>query len=188
MEKEYLLDTNAFFNILKLKYSDSSVEKELLETINELCRGKLYISEITKVEIISVLGKYARGNNGGTQPCDCTISPEGKKCENIRYLPKRKKWNSKKTKAWLKLIRDTITGNSDIIKVELLPFNAHTVVEAERIILHALVYNFASMDSMIAATAKEAIDHSRDMTVITSDKSLKNCLCQCSIPCWDIFS
>ena len=65
MGQNYLLDTNAYFNLLKLlrKYNENA--KEYPECIKQLLSGNLCISTVTKVEIISVLGKYARGNNGG---------------------------------------------------------------------------------------------------------------------------
>ena len=55
-------------------------------------------------------------------------------------------------------------------------------------ITHALVHNFASMDAMIAATAKLARNNGRNVTVITSDKGLKACLLKIDIPCNDIFA
>lgn len=63
-----------------------------------------------------------------------------------------------------------------------------TVIEAKNVITHALIHNFASMDAMIAATAKLARDNSRDVTVVTSDKGLKACLSKIHIPCIDVFA
>lgn len=50
------------------------------------------------------------------------------------------------------------------------------------------IHNFASMDAMIAATAKLAQNNCRDITVVTSDKGLKACLSKIGIPCNDIFA
>lgn len=54
--------------------------------------------------------------------------------------------------------------------------------------MHALSNNFASMDAMIAATAKIAREHKREVAVITSDKGLKACLDKCGIPYYDWFA
>ena len=55
-------------------------------------------------------------------------------------------------------------------------------------ITYALIHNFASMDAMIAATAKLARSNGRDITVVTSDKGLKACLSRIGVPCNDIFA
>lgn len=78
-------------------------------------------------------------------------------------------------------------GKSNIINVDILPFDEKTIDQAQQVIEYALTYSFGSLDAMIAATAKNAIEDSRNMTVITSDKGLKACLIQCGIPCWDAF-
>lgn len=63
MEVEYLLDTNAYFNILK--DSANSNDDGIKEKIANLKKQSVFISQVTKIEIVSVLGKYARGNTGG---------------------------------------------------------------------------------------------------------------------------
>lgn len=74
-----------------------------------------------------------------------------------------------------------------MIAVNVLPFDDKTIQMAEHLIVHALIHNFASMDAMIAATAQEAIETGRDLTVVTSDKGLKACLSKANIACWDAF-
>lgn len=68
MEMEYLLDTNAYFNFLN--ELSNSIPSERKNEILGLNTRRFYISEITSIEIISVLGKYARGNSGGSQKCN----------------------------------------------------------------------------------------------------------------------
>lgn len=188
MKQKYLLDTNAYFNLLKLlrRYNENSLEYP--ESIKQLLGGELYISTITKVEIISVLGKYARGNNGGINKCNCVISEEGDICSNYKYSAPRKKWNKKHIKAWRQLIDETITGKSMLMHLKLLPFTEKTIEDAQRVVVHALTYNFGSMDAIIAATAKESIDKQESMIVVTSDKGLKACLLQCNIQYLDVFA
>lgn len=188
MDQEFLLDTNAFYNLLKAMNPETSERSVLDGSLATLKNAKLIVSSITEVEIISVLGKYARGVQGGHSKCNCQISQEGHICQNTRYTAPRKKWSNKRIKAWLQLINDIFGGNSSLLTVNIEPFDLTTVAEAKNVINHALIHNFASMDAMIAATAKLARNNSRDVTVVTSDRGLKVCLSKIGVPCNDIFS
>lgn len=188
MSQEFLLDTNAFYNLLKAMNPEISEQGVLADSVAAIKHAKLLVSSITEVEIISVLGKYARGSQGGISKCNCQISPEGHICQNSRYTAPRKKWSKKRVKAWLQLISDIFEGKSKLFTVGIEPFDSVTVEEAKNMITHALIHNFASMDAMIAATAKLARDSSRDVTVITSDKGLKACLSKIDVPYNDVFA
>ena len=188
MDQEFLLDTNAFYNLLKAINPGASEQGSLVDSIAALKHAKLVVSSITEIEIISVLGKYARGSQGSISKCNCKISPEGHICQNNRYAAPRKKWNKKRIKAWLQLINDIFEGKSELLTVDIEPFDSKTVAEAKNVITYALIHNFASMDAMIAATAKLARDNSRDVTVVTSDRGLKACLSKIDIPCNDVFA
>lgn len=188
MDQEFLLDTNAFYNLLKAMNPETSEQDALIGSIATLKHAKLVVSSITEVEIISVLGKYARGSQGSISKCNCQISPEGHICQNNRYTAPRKKWNKKRVKACLQLISDIFEGKSKLLTVNIEPFDSTTIAEAKNVIRYALVHNFASMDAMIAATAKLARNNSRDVTVVTSDKGLKACLLKLDIPCNDVFN
>jgi len=149
---------------------------------------KLTISLITKVEIISALKKYARGNQGGFQKHNCKISKEGDLCQNSRYYEPRKKWNTRRTKAWLQFITEILGERCKLLCINVEPFNIATISEAQKIVIYALSHSFASMDAMIAATAKIAGENECDITVITSDKGLKVCLGKCCIPYYSLFA
>lgn len=187
MQKKYLLDTNAFFNLLKESREAEKGSSAFSEQVRMLISSKIFISNITKIEIISVLGKYARGRSGGFQKCTRAISETGQLCPNRWYAAPEAKWNRRKVNMWLQLIKETLTGTSGLITVNVLPFDEKTICCAEQIIPNALVHNFASMDAMLAATAKEAIVNGQDMIVVTSDKGLKACLKETGIPFWDAF-
>ena len=101
MEMEYLLDTNAYFNFLN--ELSNSIPSERKNEILGLNTRRFYISEITSIEIISALGKYARGNSGGSQKCNCIIDPNGTICNNQRFTVKRNPWQKRRIKAWLKM-------------------------------------------------------------------------------------
>ena len=133
MIQNYLLDTNAYFNLLKLVYQYKDKEDSCPEKVKKLKESNLFISTVTKVEIISVLGKYARGNNGGYNKCNCVIDPSGLVCSHYKYTAPRKKWSNKQIKAWLQLIDETVTGKSAFTKLDLLPFSEQTISEAQAI-------------------------------------------------------
>ena len=115
MSKEYLLDTNAYFNLLRELGENGQDKSAYSEQINTLKNGKICISSITKVEIISVLGKYARGKNGGFQECTRCVSQPGEKCQNQWYIAPRAKWNRRKIQSWLQLIKETTDGSSHLL-------------------------------------------------------------------------
>ena len=73
--------------------------------------------------------------------------------------------------------------------MRILPLDNEVWKEAEKIIPLSMEYKFASLDALIAATARtEQIKAgTRHFTVVTSDKSLKCALSKCSIPAWDAF-
>lgn len=187
MSKEYLLDTNAFYNLLKESREITKGNSLFFRQVDVLRSSKIFISNITKIEIISVLGKYARGQTGGFQKCTRFVSETGQQCTNRWYAVPEARWNRRKVNMWLQLIKETMTGESDYINVNILPFDEETIFFAEQIIPNALMHNFASMDAMIAATARKEIIKGKDMTVVTSDKGLKVCLEKVSIPYWDAF-
>lgn len=187
MSQKYLLDTNAYFNFLRAVQAEKSGDTQYEGVIKKIKEGNPCISIITKVEIISVLGKYARGKTGGYQRCDCLISEEGQRCSNMRYEKPRKRWKTRKIKEWKKLIEETMEGESKLVSLEVLPFDLDTIKDAQKVVEYALTFSFASMDAMIAATARREIADKNDVIVVTSDKGLKACLEKCKIPIWDAF-
>lgn len=188
MPREFLLDTNAFFNLLKESRETERGSSVFASQMGILTGGSMFISNVTKIEIISVLGKYARGRSGGFHKCTRPLSETGHLCTNTWYVPPQAKWNRRKVNMWLQLINETLTGTSDLVTVvRILSFDEKTIQYAEQIIPNALIHNFASMDAIIAATAQEAIVNGKDLTVVTSDKGLKACLQKIGIPFWDAF-
>lgn len=93
------------------------------------------------------------------------------------------------TARWLKLIEETMSGNSSILNIKVLPLSEEIVKRAEKIIRYALENKFGSQDAIIAATLEtERIkEEMADMAMITSDKALKACLDKCRLPYWDAF-
>lgn len=87
MEK-YLLDTNAYFALLK--YVSAGDNNEIIDNI---LAGECYISKVTQIEIISVIGKYARGSSGGEQVCNRIHRDTSMVCGKQYITPKKKKWS-----------------------------------------------------------------------------------------------
>lgn len=191
MPECFLLDTNAYFNFLRfsVQLSRRECSPETTEAMERIKAGACYISALSQVEIISVIGKYARGQAGGYEKCDCIISTTGERCQNFRYRQDVKRMKPKIVLKWLELISDTLSGVSPVLTLSVLPFSEETVVEAQSIIRHALVHNFGSLDAMIAATANAfPMNHAaKEIVLVTSDKGLKSCLTKCGIPYWDAF-
>lgn len=186
--QHYLLDTNAYFKILCFLCGKiDPISDEYLKEIKEIFSGKIYISQITLIEIVSVVGKYARGSDAQISKCNCVISETGDVCQNQRYSLARKKWKNKEVRAWLKLIDDIVLGRSSLITIEVIHLTGEVITEAEKFIEHSLRYSFASMDAMITATAINEKNKGRNLTVITSDKSLKAGMAIANIPYCDAF-
>lgn len=93
MAKEYLLDTNAYYNLLRESGEQQKGGSTFRAELSTLISGSLFISTITKIEIVSVLGKYARGSSGGFQRCTRCISEAGESCQNQWYTAPRVRWN-----------------------------------------------------------------------------------------------
>lgn len=186
-----MLDTNAYFNFLKYAVfpGDDQVKADHTETILRLKKSKCYISAVTRIEIISVIGKYARGASASKEKCNCVISETGERCGHYCYVRERKPMNNKMVKQWLKLESETAAGVSPVLSVSVLPFSAEVLERAQRIIQHALTHNFASMDAVIAATLQKNRTETgmETMQMVTSDKGLKACLDKCDLPYWDAF-
>lgn len=169
MTEKYLLDTNAYFAILRYV----SLNESGNVILDKVLKGKCYISKATKIEIISVIGKYARGSNGGLQICERIHEGSTDKCGKRYIVQKQKKWNQAKLKAWMKLENEVSSGINLLFNVTVLEIDTNVVNEAEKFIQNALLYNFKSMDSIIVGTALANSDEECKMVVVTADKALK---------------
>lgn len=168
MADKYLLDTNAYFAILNYVGTGSDDE-----VIDHILQGECYISQITRIEIISVIGKYARGASEGIQVCSRICRDTGEVCGKQFTIPKQKKWSQAKLRGWIRLEKEVASGNNCLFNVNVLEVTPKVLEEAENFIQNALTYNFKSMDAMILGTAKaNSTDHAT-MIVVTSDKALK---------------
>lgn len=178
MAERYLLDTNAYFAVLKYISSRETGNTAIENVLN----GECYISKATQIEIISVIGKYARGSNGGTQICERIHDGAVEKCGMKYVVKKKKKWSQAKLRDWLKLEKEVSTGVNILFNVSILEMNSTVIKEAERFIQNALLYNFKSMDSIIVGTALANSNEGNKMVVVTADKALKAGMDQINFP------
>jgi len=186
--QEYLLDTNAYFKVLCfINGKTKNISNECLKEIKKVLTSNCYISQITLIEIISVIGKYARGANAQKDKCNCIVSETGDICENFRFTPSKRKWNSREVNAWIKLTKDIVNGRSSLLKIKVIDLSCDIIIEAEKFIEHSLRYKFGSMDSIIAATVIDSQKKGKNLSVITSDKSLKAGMAITNIPYSDVF-
>lgn len=173
MEK-YLIDTNVFWEILCNAAGVSATGRQF--DIDRIKSGECFISELTKIEIMSVMGKYARGDQEGWQLCNRIVKEDGTKCTKRYFKAGHKKWENKRTAAMRKLVRDILNGDSSLFQVGVLHVSKEVIAEAEKFIQYAFKYKFASLDAMIAGTAAA---YDRDhFIVVTHDKSFRRALAE----------
>ena len=165
---KYLLDTNAYFALLRYVSTDDNNEVN-----DKILKGECCISKVTQIEIISVIGKYARGTSGGVQVCSRIHKATGAVCGNQYVIQKQKKWSQAKLKGWLKLEKEVSSGCNSLFNVKVLEIDPRVIAEAEIFIQNALIHNFKSMDAVILGTAKANSTDSEKMVVVTADKALK---------------
>ena len=165
------MDTNAFFEMLSF-LAGKNVRcdgYDFADIRNEEC----YISKITELEILSVIGKYGRGEAAQWQRCSRLINENGDRCGHNYYHKGQKPWNKRLCRDMHKLVKEMIDGSSPIFKVNVLEINDAVINRAEGFMMYASKYKFGSQDALIAATS---LIHSSDdlpMVVVTSDKSLR---------------
>lgn len=168
--KKYLLDTNAFFELLSY-LAGKNVRNDRYD-FAEIQQGECYISKITELEILSVIGKYGRGVPSQWQTCNRQIAEDGARCGNRYFFNGVKPWKKKTCAAMRKLVKEMIDGTSDILKINVLELDETIIDRAEGFMMHAVRYKFGSQDALIAATAIICSTEEDPMYVVTSDKAL----------------
>ena len=166
--EDYLLDTNAYFAILRYVISQERNEK-----YERILNGNCCISKLTRIEIISVIGKYARGAGRSVQICDRVPEGEIKPCGKKYVVREKRKWSQKKLRDWIKLENEIVNGRNPKIMVTVLEINDHVITEAQKLIEQAFLPNFGSMDAMMLGTAKAHSTEEKKMIVVTADKGFK---------------
>lgn len=170
--KKYLIDTNAFWEILCNLAGIQLTGRKF--DIDKIRGGECFISEITRIEIMSVMGKYARGDQAGWQLCNRIIKEDGTRCKEKYYKTGHKKWKNRQVTAMRKLVMDILSGRSSLFQIHVLSISEEVIAEAEKFIHYAFKYKFASLDALIAGTA---IAYDKDnFIIVTHDGSFRRAL------------
>lgn len=183
MTLPYLLDTNAYHLFFNNAYPDSRTKlEERLKTDGIV---SFYISEITSMEIYSVLGKDKRGAQRQEQVCKREIE-NGVLCTQNWFPQERKSIKNKIFRKMLKLVSN-IQDQEGPIKADILPLDVNIISQAKAFLIdYADKYNFGAQDALIAATAiTYSKQYEKEIIVVTSDKGLKAALGASGVPCFD---
>lgn len=170
--KKYLLDTNAFFELISY-LAGKKIRRDEYE-YGDIIKGECYISKMTELEINSVIGKYGRGEPAQWQKCSRLLSEDGlQRCNHDYFFKGQKPWKKKVCRDMQKLVREILDGSSPILNVRVLDVTTEIIDRANNFMMLSFKYKFGSHDAIIAATA---IIHSSEddmMYVVTSDRALR---------------
>lgn len=169
--KKFLLDTNAFFELLSY-LAGKEVRSDGYD-FADIRQGECFISKITELEILSVIGKYGRGEASQWQQCSRQIDQDGTKCGHKYFHPGRRAWNKKLCRDMYRLVKEMVSGNSTVFNIHVLEVNDEIIHQAEVFMVHAYQYKFGSQDALIAATAMVYSLDTEPMLVVTSDRALR---------------
>ena len=186
MPAPFLLDTNIYF--LFFQYPKSPSYFHLTQKIQVGAEVSFYISEITSMEIHSVLGKYRRGSSAQNQQCEreITSATGNMKCSSTWISPKRKKMKSKVFRDIQKLISDIETQKGNV-QATILQLDQASIANARKLLIkYADRYRFGSQDALIVGSVVMAREvKGVDLVLVTSDKGLKVVLKDEGVPFYD---
>jgi len=174
MVNPYLLDTNAYFLFLQSPKTQTCIDLE--NTLRNTGVISFFISEITSMEIHSVLGKYRRGSPRQLQRCDRVL--EKKTSEDCIWIsPGRRPLTARLFRHLQKVISDMECQRGDI-QASIIKIDEDSITEARDLLRkYADHYNFSSHDALIGGVALKAKEErGLQLTVVTSDKGLKSAL------------
>lgn len=186
MKTAYALDTNAYALLFQTPNSEARDNLEKKLTNNGVM--SFYIPEIVSMEIHSVLGKFRRG--GAKEQHESCIkhiiqSDEIIACTHTCYLAPRPRMKSKVYKALLKMLND-IEKKQGSIQADLLPLGSREMSAGKDILIQlAHRFSFGSHDALVAGTVAAANANGLELTLVTSDRSLKAVCMEQRIPLFD---
>jgi predicted nucleic acid-binding protein len=171
--KKYLLDTNAFWEILHTWNHNAILSPQLPQDLWQENRYVFCISEITAMEIYSVIGKELRGKPAQEQVCKRQIERnKDNLCNTVYYEAAQRRLSREIGRDIFHLIRAILLGEEDSFQVETVAINTEIVRQSAVLLeLYAEKRDFHSLDALIAGTTKVC-----GVTVISADKKLCNIL------------
>ena len=186
MTQPFALDTNAYALLFQHPKTDAYYNLETKIKSGETL--SFFIPEIVAMEIHSVLGKYRRGGvSAQKEACTRNILNEDKHipCSNICVTNPRPRMNPKVYKALQKLMKD-IEGKAGSIQADLLPLGTSEMSEGKKLLMQlSHRFAFGSHDALVAGTVIAAAANGLNLTLVTSDKSLKAVCREEGIPFFD---
>lgn len=169
--KKYLLDTNAFFEMLSF-LAGKNIRSDGYD-FEEIQNSECYISKITELEILSVIGKYGRGEPAQWQKCARQIHEDGTRCNYSYFHKGQRPWNKKLCRDMQKLVKEMINGSSPVLKLKVLDVSEEIFNRAEGFMTHAFKHKFGSQDALIVATSIVHSSNEAPLVVVTSDRALR---------------
>lgn len=180
MPTSLLLDTNAYYEFFK-RADHRKPQFAQMETLLTIENGikSFYISEITSMEIHSVVGQYARGKNKSIEVCTRKVidsQNQEQTCTQRWISPFIKSLNINKL-AILLLQIDHAERQIGDIHANILPITTEAIHEGKRLLRkYATKFALGSHDAFIAGFLIAANKQGKNLSLITFDKALKNVL------------
>jgi hypothetical protein len=172
--KKHFLDTNAYHLLLSGAPHDAYTR--LRAKIARETWVEAAISEITSLEIHSVIGKLSRGRAGGLHPCNREIVRDGER------TPCTQQWRQDAARGLRplevarlrKAVRDAEHGVGPI-RVTVVPLTPADFIRGKDALYRfGSTHTFGSHDAVIAAAA--AAYEGGSARIVTSDRGLKSAL------------
>lgn len=185
MTGQLMLDTNNYYLFFHRPKSPSYFNLE-----SRLKSGQtmeFFVSEITSLEIHSVLGKYRRRGPAQNQRCDRMVIVDGreKPCQNEWVVP-RKIRLSRRLFHDIQKVVNNIEACKGVVKANVLPLTTDAILEGRRLLmLYADRYNFGSHDALIAGSFIFRRRTNRGLVLATSDRGFKAVLKAETLPYYD---
>jgi hypothetical protein len=172
--EEHFLDTNAY--AVLLCGSPPDADARLRARLFRGAYAEAAISELTSLEIHSVLGQLLRGCTGGLHSCDRNIEPVGgiSQCSHRWIQRARKPLRSLELERLRKAIRDAESGHGPL-RLSVIPLGSADFANARQYLYrHGGSWRFGSHDAVIAAAAERYAGG--NVRLVTSDGGLKSLL------------
>ncbi len=183
MPAPFLLDTNAYFRFFQVPSTRTSAETAAYDRLKDKVQiasiSSFYISEITSMEVHSVLGGYRRGGNPEERKrCERMIVTTGGnvRCSNTWIAPQKNRMTLPVFRNIQRLIGDVETGRGTL-QATILNLTPEAVQQARQLLMkYADIYKIGSHDALIAGTLIAARETGISLTLVTTDRGLKNVL------------
>ena len=191
MATPFLLDTNAYYRFFQDPKRRNSTENDtynrLLQKVTVRTMKSFYISEITSMEIHSVLGKYRRGIQSQQQKCvrEIIVAGKAERCDHTWITRGMRQKPLKWFQDMQKMTAD-IEAQRGGLQATVLDLDKASIQAARDLLMqYAALHNLGSHDALIAGSLLAKKKDGLNLTLITSDKDLKKVLKKADIGFYD---